>query len=117
MKTRKELKEEYKRRKARMGVFQIRNIAGNKVLIESSVDIDSTWNRHKAELRFGTHRSRALQEDWKAQGEAGFAFEVLSELESRDEEGVDYNRELKTLQDMIVQELDLSDERRYKLNR
>ena len=113
MKTKKELKEEYKQKKAQMGVFQIRNTASNKVLIDCSVNIPSCVNRHRAELRFGTHKNRALQEDWNARGEENFTFEVLSELEFKDKEGADYRKELQVLHQMVVQELNITDRDMY----
>lgn len=114
MKTKKELKEAYKQMKFPMGVFQIRNLSNNKILIDNSVDMLSKWNRHKMELNFGGHRNMALQKDWSEKGEDNFAFEVLSELKSKDEENVNYNKELKTLQKMVIEEMNIPDDRIYK---
>jgi hypothetical protein len=47
MKTRKELKEEYKRKEFQMRVFQIKNTVNGKVFILSSTDIPSKWNSQK----------------------------------------------------------------------
>ena len=98
MKTRKEIKEEYKQLKFSMGVFQIKNRANNKVFIDNSVDMASKWNRHKAELRFGNHKNYELQKDWNEKGEDNFVFEILSELKKEDEKEVNYPKELKLLQ-------------------
>ncbi len=57
MKTKKELKDEYKQMKFPMGVFQIRNIRNNKVFIDNSINMKSKLNRHKMELKYGNHRS------------------------------------------------------------
>lgn len=111
MKTKKELKEEYKQIKTPMGVFQIKNISTNKVLIDNSVDMESKWNRHKMELKFGNHRNRTFQKDWNDYGENNFVFEVLSELKKNDEENINYNKELKTLENMVIEELNI--ESRY----
>jgi len=107
MKTKKELKEEYKQMKIPMGVFQIKNIQNNKVLIDHSTDMESKWNRHKMELKFGTHRNRSFQKDWNEYGEENFEFDVLSELKKREEDNFNINKELKTLQDMVIEELDI----------
>ncbi len=107
MKTKKELKEEYKLMKIPTGVFQIKNIANNKVLIDNSIDMESKWNRHKMELKFGNHRNRTFQKDWNDHGENNFVFEVLSELIKSEEENINYNKELKTLQDMVIEELNV----------
>jgi hypothetical protein len=111
MKTKKELKEEYKQMKIPMGVFQIKNIVNNKVLIDNSIDMESKWNRHKMELKFGNHRNRTFQKDWNDYGENNFYFEVLSELKNNEEENVNYNKELKALENMVIEELNI--ESRY----
>jgi len=105
MKTKKELKEAYKQMKTPMGVFQIKNIQNNKVLIDHSIDMESKWNRHKMELKFGNHRNRGFQKDWNEYGEENFVFDVLSDLKIREEENTNYNKELKTLQEMVTEEL------------
>jgi hypothetical protein len=107
MKTKKELKEEYKQMKIPMGVFQIKNKVSNKVLIDNSIDMESKWNRHKMELKFGNHRNRTFQKDWNEYGENNFDFEVLSELKNNEEENVNYNKELKTLENMMIEELNI----------
>ncbi|MGC9365326.1 MAG: hypothetical protein ACP5FZ_12265 [Fidelibacterota bacterium] len=41
MKSKQDLKREYKERKTMAGVFQIKNIANGKVLLGSSLNLDS----------------------------------------------------------------------------
>nr|WP_320023158.1 GIY-YIG nuclease family protein [uncultured Draconibacterium sp.] len=105
MKTKKELKEEYKQMEFPMGVYQIKCTVNEKSLIDNSVDMLSKWNRHKMELRFGSHRNNELQKDWNQYGENNFSFKVLSELKKTEEENINYTRELKILQDAIIEEL------------
>ena len=108
MKTKKELKSEYKQMKFPMGVFQVKNIATNKILIDNSPDMASKWNRHKMELKFGNHRNKDFQKDWNQYGAENFVFEVLAELKNDEgENNIDYNLELKTLQEMVLQELEI----------
>lgn len=113
MKTRKEIKEEYKQLKFSMGVFQLKNISNNKIFIDNSVDMISKWNRHKTELRFGNHKNRELQNDWNEKGEDNFVFEVLSELKQDDNKEVNYSKELKLLQQMIIDETKIPEDLRY----
>jgi hypothetical protein len=113
MKTRKEIKEEYKQMKFSMGVFQVKNLSNNKVFIDNSVDMNAKWNRHKTELRFGNHKNRELQKDWSEQGEDNFVFEVLSELKQDESKAVNYPKELKLLQQMIIDEMNISGEQKY----
>ncbi len=105
MKVNKKLKEEYKLKKFKIGVFQIRNTINGKIFVGSSVNLDAIWNRIKVELKFGGHRNVKLQEEWKAFGEENFKFQILSEIVQKDVEEVDYNREVKQLEDMFVEEL------------
>ncbi len=107
MNTRKEIKEDYKQMKFPMGVFQIKNVANNKIIIDNSVDMTSKWNRHKTELRFGNHKNSELQNDWNEFGEDNFVLEVLSELKQDDEKKVNYPKELRLLQQMITDEMNI----------
>jgi hypothetical protein len=59
-----ELKKEYKLNHRPMGVYQIRNIANDKVLIGSSLDLPGIINRHTFQLKMGKHPNAALQSDW-----------------------------------------------------
>lgn len=88
-----------------MGVFQIKNIRNEKVLIDFSTDMESKWNRHITELKFGSHRNIMLQLDWNEHGIDNFRFEILSELEEND--NIDYQTELKVLKNMIIEELEI----------
>lgn len=107
MKTRKELKEEYKQRKTQMGVFEIRNTVNNKVFIDSSTDVNAKWNRHQLQLKMGMHVNTALQNDWNTQGAQDFEFNVLSEIKHQDEGKPDYNKELELLEELVREELQL----------
>jgi hypothetical protein len=105
MKTKKELTEEYRQMKFKMGVFQIRNVVNGKIFVESSINLDAIWNRHRLQLDIGSHPSAELQNDWKTLGADSFKFEILSEIEHRDDLQVDYKREVKTLEKMYLEEL------------
>ncbi|GAA5219684.1 hypothetical protein GCM10025777_03140 [Membranihabitans marinus] len=113
MKSRKELVAEYQQMKKPIGVFQIRNLSNGKVFIDSSNNITSKWNRHKMELKFGSHRHKTLQNDWNDLGEDQFVLEFLSELKIEDDDDVNIERELQLLFDMVVEELNLSVDQRY----
>lgn len=111
MKTKKELREEYKQMEIPMGVFQIKCTVNEKSLIDNGMDMESKWNRHKMELKLGSHRNKDLQNDWTKYGEDKFVFEVLSELKKSEDGQINYSKELKTLQDMVIEELKI--ESRY----
>ena len=107
MKTKKELKEEHRRYKPIIGVFQIKNTLSGKVLIEGSTDINSKWNRYQMELKFGNHRNANLQKDWDEFKADNFTFTILSKLKYKEEENTNYSEEVKLLREMIIEELNI----------
>jgi group I intron endonuclease len=104
-KTQKELKNDYKSAKTKMGIFQIRNTVNGKIYIDSSNNLESIWNRFRTELKFGSHRNEVLQKDWNELGEENFTFEVLSEIKQKEDEDINYTAELKKLKAMFLEEL------------
>ena len=106
MKTKKELKKEYLRMKPVRGVFQIRNVANNHVFIGCSTDINSLWNRQKFQLNFGSFPNKEFQKSWMETGEDNFSFEIVSELEYKNDEHPDsILRELKELEIIVREEV------------
>ena len=105
MKSRKELKNEYKQMKPQMGVFQIKNGTNNKILLDSSTNMNAKWNRHRTELKFGSHKNSELQKDWNEMGEAQFVFEILSQLTPKQDEPTNVRKEVQILEEMYVEEL------------
>lgn len=105
MKTKKELKEEYSQKQFRMGVFQVRNMVNGKIFVGSSVNLEAIWNRHKSELKLNGHRNEKLQKEWNEFGEQNFVYEIISEIVPKEGERTDYNREVKKLEEMFIEEL------------
>lgn len=103
MKTRKEIKIEYKEQKFELGVFEIRNKIENKIFIDSSNNIPAKFNRHKFQLNAGLHPNKEMQEDWNKYGEINFEFNVIEEIEQKDEIR-DYSKKLKELEKKYVTE-------------
>lgn len=97
----RELKKEYKLNHRPMGVYQIRNIANEKVLIGASLDLPGILNRHKFQLKMGNHPNGALQGEWNEFGAEGFAFEILDEITPK--EGCDSREELAFLEEMWLE--------------
>lgn len=97
----KDLKREYRETKIPMGIFQIRNLTNGKVLIGSSLNLNGIFNRHKFALNAGSHQNTALQADWNELGGDKFAFEILEELEPR--ENLDDRKELVFLEDLWLE--------------
>nr|MEE4268695.1 metalloregulator ArsR/SmtB family transcription factor [Candidatus Krumholzibacteria bacterium] len=72
----------YKQARKQAGIYGIRNRETGRLLLGSSLNLHGPLNRHRAELRFGSHRCRQLQEDWNAYGPEGFDFEVFDTVDS-----------------------------------
>jgi hypothetical protein len=107
------LKQEYKLAKRPLGVFLIRNTTNDKVYVGAGVDIQGIINRHKFALSMGGHQSKELQKDWNALGPDKFEFEIVDQMEPRDEPGFDARRELQFLEEMWLEKLEPYDERGY----
>jgi hypothetical protein len=95
----KQAKVDYKLGHRQMGVFQIRNLLNDKIYIASSVDVPGLINRSTFALNAGVHPSLSLQKEWKEYGEENFAFEVLEEVEPRDQPHYNYKADIQFLED------------------
>lgn len=115
MRSRKEIKESYKEMKFQIGVYQIRNISNNKIIIGSSTNLAAIWNRQKFQLNYGSHPNSILQKEWNEYGQENFVFEILSEIKQDDEKPMNYQKEIKSLEAMFVQELQPFGENGYNL--
>ena len=113
MKTRKELKEEYKQMKYPMGVFQIRNLVNGKVFIGCSLDLKATWYSQKLQLNFGNHPNERLQKEWKTQGEDQFIYEILDEIKEIEGKEINYLSEINALEEMLIEKLQPFEEKGY----
>ncbi|QQS65958.1 MAG: GIY-YIG nuclease family protein [Chlorobiota bacterium] len=113
IKTKKEIKEEYRTKKFKIGVFQIRNVVNGKVYIDGSIDLEAIWNRNRMELNFGNHRNDYLQKEWKEFGEDNFKYEVLSEIKQTEGENIDFKNEVKLLAQLYIDELKPFEDKGY----
>jgi hypothetical protein len=115
MKTRKELKDEYKLMKPRMGIFAIKNKQSGKIYIGRATNLDIIWNGEKFKLDAGGHQNPALQKDWNEFGAENFAFEVLHELMLLDDPAVNARAELIALEEMTIEDMQPFGERGYNI--
>ena len=100
------MRKAYKEARRPMGVFRIQSTPGDKVYLGSGTDLPARINRHRAELRFGNHRSRELQETWNSLGESAFDFEVLDVLDHEEHLQTEAARELRVLMEMWIRRLE-----------
>ncbi len=103
---RSEAKKNYKQSSRPMGVYRISNTQNGKAYIGFSLDLQAKINRHKAELKFGSHRNSELLNEWKTFGESSFEFEVLDELDLDEKSKADPIEELNILKDMWISKLE-----------
>ena len=115
MKTRKEMKEEYKQKKFKMGVFQIKNNSNGKFFVGSSLDLIAIWHAQKLQLNNGMHPNIELQKDWKDFGWENFSYEILDEISQNEDKPIDYAKEIKTLETLIIDELQPFEQRGYNI--
>ena len=113
MKTKKEIKQEYKQKKPVVGVYQIKNLVTGKVLIEGSTNLDTIWNRFTMELKYSLHRNKELQKDWDQFGDENFEFTILSELDIDEEEGIDLFEEARDMKTILLEEINIDNNLMY----
>jgi hypothetical protein len=104
-----ELKRAYKETPKKMGVYRIVNRQSGRSLLEYGRDVDARLNRHMTELRFGSHRNKALQDDWNTLGADAFAFEIVELLTPPDEPDYDPASDLETLLELTLERRELSE--------
>jgi hypothetical protein len=106
VKTKKEIKEEYKSLKFRVGIFQITNKKDNRIFLKTSSDLDRAFNSDLFQLNAGMHSNQQLQSDWNNLGAENFTFIIFDELKIKDSETpTDISQELKELLEIHLSEL------------
>lgn len=91
------LTRQYKQTRPAAGVFTLTNLANGRVYVGGSLLLEGAMNRMRFELKFRSHRNKALQQDWIAQGPEQFSFSVVDQIKERDDPLFDYQIELGCL--------------------
>jgi hypothetical protein len=79
-KSRKELLAKYKEREIIGGVYVIKSIVNNIILLKAVTDLRGSVNLFEFSRETGSCVDMKLQSDWNKQGSDKFIFEVLEEL-------------------------------------
>ncbi len=116
VKSRRELNREYTERVKPAGVYQVKNLANGKVLLGSSLNLEGPLNRHKFMLKIGGHLNKDLQKDWDELGAEKFAFEILEQVQVKDDPNFNLKDELTLLEMIWLEKLQPFGERGYNLN-
>ena len=61
----------------------------------------------------GTHRNTELQKDWDNNGRGSLIFEILSVLKVLEDGTNNIKKELKELQELVIEELNIGNESLY----
>lgn len=109
MATRKELINEYKNRKISGGVFRILNTVTGKYILKHAVDLKGSRNLFDFAVQTGMCFDSKAQKDWDEYGAKTFTFEVLEEIEiNEDQSSKEFKEDLKALEELWREKLDLS---------
>ena len=66
-------------------IYKIRNVVNNKFYVGSTVDSRKRFWAHRKALRLGNHDCIHLQRAWDKYGEDCFKFEIIEQLNSKEE--------------------------------
>jgi group I intron endonuclease len=116
MKSKQDIKREYKERKKPAGIFQVKNTANGKILLGSSLNLEGPLNAHKFMLTIGKHRNEALQKEWDEYGGDKFVFEILEEVKVKDDPNFNLEDELTLLEQIWIEKLQPFGEKGYNPN-
>ena len=98
------------------GVFQVKNTANGKILLGSSLNLEGPLNSHRFMLKIGSHRNKALQQDWNEYGEQNFVFEILETVNVKDDPNFNLSDELTLLEMIWLEKLQPFGEKGYNLD-
>jgi len=98
VKSREELKREYRATPPPMGVFLVRNRSTGRFLVQATPNLKGRMNRLQFDLERASHPSAAFPADWKASGPEAFEIRVLDVLEPKDTPGWSPASDLEALE-------------------
>ncbi len=113
MDKKKELKNAYKLFTPPMGIIQIKNSQNGKIFICGSLNIPGIINRYRFQLKLGSHKNRALQNEWNEFGEDSFTFETLETIEPKTDPAWKAADELNRRKEFWLEKLQPFGERGY----
>ncbi len=79
--SRKQAIRNFKEQKPTIGIYAIRSLTTGHTWVGMSRNLEAAKNSSWFQLRSGLHKEGSLQEEWVAQGESAFQFEVLDRLD------------------------------------
>ncbi len=117
MKSKQDIKREYREREKPAGVFQVKNTVNGKVLLGSSKNLEGPLNGHKFMLSIGHHQNKELQKEWNEYGGDKFVFEILEVVQVKNDPNFSLEDELTLLEEIWLDKLQPFGERGYNTDR
>ncbi|MFZ4873917.1 GIY-YIG nuclease family protein [Janthinobacterium sp. Mn2066] len=91
------LKAAYRQQAPALGILTLQHLPSGRTLLAASRNAPGALNRHRFELKLGSHRNRVLLADWRRDGETAFQFDVIDTVEVTDDPAFDADAELASL--------------------
>ena len=91
------LKATYRQQAPALGIITLRHLPSGRLLLEASRNAPGALNRHRFELKLGSHRNATLLADWRRDGEAAFRGEIIDTVKVPDDPTFDADAELASL--------------------
>jgi hypothetical protein len=113
MRTRAEIRREYKQTKPQAGIYQIKNRMNGKVYLGSSTNLHGPLNRNKFLLTSGLHKNEQLQKDWNEFGPDAFTFDILEVVKQTEDPNFSLDAELTLLEEIWIEKLDHRGDKAY----
>jgi hypothetical protein len=107
------LKRAYKENPPAAGIFQVTNTQNGKAFIGKGMNVQGILNSQRAQLQFGSHKNRDLQQDYNCYGAETFDFKVLDQLEIGGKAAHEIREDLAALESLWLEKLQPYGERGY----
>ncbi len=109
MKSKKELKENYKNHEIIGGVYCIECSGNGKSWLRSAKEVQTTKNRFLFSISTNSCPEMCMQKEWKQYGAETFSFKVLEELKKEEiQTDREFNEDLNVLLEFWAIKLGLS---------
>jgi hypothetical protein len=79
--SRKEAVRKFKEKKPSIGIYAVRSGVTGHAWVGMSRNLEASKNSCWFSLRIGSHQEKTLQQEWNAQGESAFTYEILDRLD------------------------------------
>jgi len=117
MKTdKRQLRQRYKQTLLPKGIYALRNKINGKRFVAAGKNLNAAKNSIIFQLNNGMYPVAQLQHDWNGYGSDNFEFEIIETIEEK-EAGVDYDKELKVLELLVLEALQPYDDAGYNTRR